>query len=301
MRLLPAVAGLLAAALAGAGCRPPDGKAVVKDTAALAARMARLSESLKRTADSGANRETPLARWVLPKGLSEISGIGLTPDGRLLAHNDEAGHAFEIDYRRGMVVKQFTIGKQTIHEDFEAIAVAGERIFLLASNGTLFEFREGKENDRVEFVVHDTRLGRECEFEGVAFDSTANALVMACKNIGLKDLKDFVVLYRWNLGDSTGPAAQIKVPLSDVIGSNAWKGFTPSDITVDPLTGNYVLVASQERGILSLTPGGMVVFSRPLPGRHLMAEGIAITRDSILIISDEATRVPAAITLYRWP
>jgi hypothetical protein len=37
-----------------------------------------------------------------------------------------------------------------------------------------------------------------------------------------------------------------------------------------------------------------------LPTGHEQAEGVAVTPDGILIISDEATRTPAAITLYRW-
>lgn len=300
MRAFPAQALCFVAAVLGTGCRPTKGQsAAVRDTAVLAARSERLSEGLKRTADSSANRNEPLARWVLPKPLSEISGIALTRDGRLLGHNDESGLVFEIDYRRGVVVKQFTLGKQTIREDFEAITVAGDRIFLLASKGDIYEFREGKDGDRVDFVVHDTRLGRECEFEGIAFDSTANALVLACKDVHIKAFKDFVVLYRWKLDDST--SSEIKVPVSDAIGSNGWKKFTPSDIAVDPLTGNYLVVSAQERGLLSLTPTGAVVFSRPLPKGHPMSEGIAITRDSILIVSDEMARGPATITLYRWP
>lgn len=300
MRTLPATVLCFVAAVLGAGCRRTEGEsAVVRDTAVLAARLERLSEGLKRTADSGANRNEPLARWVLPKPLSEVSGISLTQDGRLLGHNDEAAMVFEIDYRRGMVVKQFTLGKQTLREDFEAITVAGERIFLLASKGDIYEFREGKDGDRVDFVVHDTRLGRECEFEGIAFDSTANALLLACKNIHIKAFRDFVLLYRWKLDDST--FSEIKVPMSDAVGSNGWKKFTPSDLTVDPLTGNYLIVSAQQQGLLSLTPTGEVVFSRPLPKGHPMPEGIAITRDSILIISDEMVRGPATITLYRWP
>jgi predicted amidohydrolase YtcJ len=38
-----------------------------------------------------------------------------------------------------------------------------------------------------------------------------------------------------------------------------------------------------------------------LPGEHDQAEALAITKDSILIIGDEAARKPAVITLYRWP
>jgi hypothetical protein len=53
--------------------------------------------------------------------------------------------------------------------------------------------------------------------------------------------------------------------------------------------------------VLVITPDGAVVSVRSLPPGHDQPEGIAITADSILIVSDEAVRKPAAITLYRWP
>jgi uncharacterized protein YjiK len=61
-----------------------------------------------------------------------------------------------------------------------------------------------------------------------------------------------------------------------------------------------VLIGSQEKGIVEITPGGEVVRSEPLPRGHKQAEGVAITPDGILIVSDEATTKPAAMTLYRW-
>jgi len=91
-----------------------------------------------------------------------------------------------------------------------------------------------------------------------------------------------------------------RIPIGDVIGSNQWKDFRPSDMTIDPTTKNYVILASHEKGIAVLTPDGEVVRSVPLPGDHRQPEGVAITRDGILIVSDEANVTPAAITLYRW-
>ena len=85
------------------------------------------------------------------------------------------------------------------------------------------------------------------------------------------------------------------------IGANGWKGLHPSDITIDPLTGNYVLIASEEKAIISITPAGAVVFVRALPRLHDQPEGVAITKDGILIVSDEAGQRPAFVTLYRWP
>lgn len=299
------------ALLAGASACDSQGqhdKPAPIDTAELARREQHLAATLVKPDPESV--DAPLARWVLPKHLREISGLALTTDGRLLAHGDERGHVFEVDYRRGVVVKEFTLGtgNQAVKGDFEGITVAGATIYLLASNGKLYDFHEGAEGASVDYTVHDTGLGETCEFEGVAFAKTINSLLLACKNVHDKALKDSLVIFRWKLeGDSTRRLSRLTVPLARVIGSNGWKGVHPSDITVEPFNGNYVLIASRERAIVELTPDGKVVFARALPGEHAQPEGVAITRDSILIISDEAgdaknpplTR-PAVITLYRW-
>jgi uncharacterized protein YjiK len=303
MRVFSAAVVMFALLQAGAGCRRSGEdrpEASKDDSAGLESRVTRLNEALAK-ADSGEMRGKPVARWLLPPELSEVSGLALTPDGRLFAHNDESARITELDYRRGTVIKQFFVGKEGLRGDFEGLAYARDRFFLLSSDGTLYEFREGADKERVEFTAHDTHLGRECEFEGVAFDSTANALVLACKNVAEKKFKDMLVLYRYSLWDSGGARlTELTVPQSDAIGKNPWKQFRPTDITVDPYSGNYVLVAAQERGILAVTPAGAVVFSRLLEGRHPQAEGIAITRDSILIIGDESIASPGTITLYHW-
>ncbi|HEV8196054.1 MAG TPA: SdiA-regulated domain-containing protein [Gemmatimonadales bacterium] len=299
-----AAGGWLLVALAAAGCGAAGAgrRLVVADSARINARATRLAATLARP-DSGKDRERPLALWVVPVGLSEISGLALTADQRLLAHDDERGAVSEIDYRRGVVTKQFLLGKpHTVHADFEGITVAGDKIFLLASNGILYEFKEGGTGERVDYTVHDTHLGKECEFEGVAFDPAIGSLLLACKHVFSKALQNFLVIYRWKLepGDS-GQLSQLTVPLDQATGSNGWKAIHPSDITIDPLNGNYVIIASQQKALIEITPAGVVLLSRPLPGDHDMAEGVAITRDSILIISDESAKRPAVVTLYRWP
>jgi uncharacterized protein YjiK len=277
-----------------------DLPALIRSPTAVA-RELRLEKALL---DSGANvaAGAPLAQWRLPVALQEISGLALTNDGRLLVHDDEVGQVWEIDYRRGVLVKRFSLGKDALRGDFEGIAVAGDAAFLLTSNGMLYEFREGADATRVEYERHDTGLKRECEFEGVAFDPAINALLLACKQVLTKELRDALVIYRWKLtSDSAARLSQLAVPLAGIIGANGWKHLHPSDITVDPRTGNYVLIASQEKALISITPAGALVFSRSLPAAHRQAEGVAITKDNMLIISDEAAQGPAMITVYRWP
>ena len=270
----------------------------------LAHRETRLELSLSQRdstlRDSTVDRKA-VARWIMPKDLDELSGIVLTHDGRLLAHGDEKAQVSEVDYRRGVVTKQFVVGHPTVKADLEAITVAKGFIYLLASNGTLYEFREGANGERVDYATHDTRLGKECEFEGLAFDSTLNSLLLACKHVGTKRLKDDMVIYRWKLDQSGNRLSLLTVPLKDIAGPIGEKHFHPSDITVDPFTGDYVLISGIEKAIVEITPDGHVVFARKLPPGHDQPESVAITKDSVLIIGDEASQRPAVLTLYKWP
>ena len=52
------------------------------------------------------NEETA-THWKLSSHLEEISGLAMTRDNRLLAHNDERGVIFEIDYQNGSIAKSF--------------------------------------------------------------------------------------------------------------------------------------------------------------------------------------------------
>ncbi len=293
-------AGFILWCAAGAGCRAePSADPGARDSATLAEREYRLSTVLAR---SDTVSDGPVARWVLPPALSEVSGLALTRDQRLLAHGDESGRVFEVDYRRGQLVKSFLVGTQLVRDDLEAITISGDRLFLLGSGGRIYEFAEGGNGARVPFKMHDTQLESDCEFEGLAFDPGTNALVLACKNVLVKALKDFVVLYRYTLAGDSSRTTQIRIPSSDAVGTNGWKRFSPSDLTIDPASGDYIILSAQEKGLLRVKPSGKVVWSRPLPPGNEMAEGIAITRDGLLIVSDESTskKSPGAITLYRW-
>jgi uncharacterized protein YjiK len=267
-----------------------------KGTNVLAQRAQRLDRAL---ADTDSTEDKPLARWLLPPELAEISGLALTPDGRLFAHNDESTRISEIDYRRGTILKRFYAGEKNLRGDFEGLTYGDNRFFLMSSNGMIYQFPEGQEGERVDCTVYDTHLGNECEFEGVAYDARASTLVLSCKNVGKKKNSDQLVFYRYTPG-ADGNISEIMVPQRDVIGRNSWQQVRPTDIAIDPGSGNYVLVAAQEKALIELTPEGRVVFARPLEGRHPQSEGVAVTRDHILIVSDEAAGGAATITLYRW-
>ena len=131
--------------------------------------------------DLGASEAAPRE---LPRRLREISGLATTADHRLLAHNDEAGIVFEIDARDGSVVKEFQLADvgDPVAGDFEGIAVAEGRIYLVTSSGRLYEFHEGADDESVLFTAHATGAGRDCEIEGLAYDERARELLLMCKD-----------------------------------------------------------------------------------------------------------------------
>ena len=293
------VAWLSACLLAASGCGTRNLSEVERSPTAVA-REKRFEKSLGD--HNAALAGKPLARWILPAALREISGLALTQDGRLFSQGDEMGEIWELDYRRGILVKHFFLGDKGVKGDFEGIAVAGNTVFMLTSSGKLYQFREGANEAHVAYSMVETGLKSECEFEGIAFDPAINSLLFACKHIHEKDVHDVILVFRWSLaGDSTARLSKLTVPVGDALRANNWKSLHPSDITIDPQTGNYVLVASLENALIEITPAGELVFARPLPDAHQQAEGVAITKDSILIVSDEAKQGPAVVTLYKWP
>lgn len=264
----------------------------------------RLQELRRREAEADANpsRAVPLAEWIMPPQLREISGLALTDRGTVFTHDDNVGRVYEIDPRTGILLKGFALaGNQK--GDFEAITIAGQDMYLLESSGKLFKFREGADGTQVPFTVYDTRLNKECEFESLVYEPDSSRLLMACKRL-LNQGKDKVKELRiyalpLPLGDRSA-MTMMSIPIDQVRGKNKWKNFHPSDMNIDPFTGNYVVVASREKGYVEVTPDGDVVKSEMLPGDHRQPEGIAITKDSLLLVSDEANVKPPKITLYRW-
>ena len=250
-------------------------------------------------------RAEDATRWELPRRLREISGLAMTPDHRLLAHHDEAGVVFEIDYRAGAIVKEFRLADMDdpVADDFEGIAVAEGRIYLVTSAGRLYECHEGAEGSSVLFTLFATGVGRDCEIEGLAYDEGARELLLMCKDPRSDDLAGKVAIYRWSIADQRlRDDAPIVIPARDFarrIGANRYR---PSGIERHPVTGNYFVVAARQRAIAEVTPGGQVLEVRRFEAPwHRQVEGVTFGPDGSLIVADEGGMGRASLTLYPGP
>jgi uncharacterized protein YjiK len=240
------------------------------------------------------------ARWELPDVLREISGLAATPDGRVFAHGDERAVIVELDVRRERVTKTFTMGRQGARGDFEGLAVADGRFWLVTSDGILYESGEGANGTHVSFRMYDSGVGTQCEVEGLAYDPVAAALLLACKEPRVRALRGMVAVFTWSIPRRTLVSRTGLRVRADVLARSAGVStFHPSSLERDATTGHWLLVAARERAVVEITPDGRVVAGAALARRsHRQPESIAIASDRTLLIGDEGAGRRATLTTY---
>lgn len=258
---------------------------------------------------TGGAAQTSLAgqgrsQWQLPKRLREISGLALTPDGRLFAVDDEQAVIYQIDYTNGRLIKAFAVGKPVLRGDFEGIAYLGESLYLVTSDGMLLQVDEGDDGARVAHRKMDTGLGEQCEIEGLAQDPANGRLLLICKDVHKKADVEVLSIYAWHPGSrGVDINDRLELPVDEILASIQTDDFHPSGIVVDPSSGSILIVAARQRAVIRLDQKGSFVSAIMLsPAKwHRQAEGIEITASGQLIISDEGGQSRARLTVYDSP
>jgi len=239
----------------------------------------------------------PEQQWRLPAQLAEISGLALSPDGRVFAHDDERAVIYEIDVTQGRLVKNFALGDPIETGDFEALAITPDGTFhLISSRGLIYSFREGGDGAHVEFETADTGMHNVCEIEGLAYLAADESLIIACKRMRDRPMRDTISLYKWRAG---APAQLwIAMPEANLATGAGVRDFRPSSVEIDPVSGRILLLSGNDGALAELSPDGAVLAVRALGAGHAQAEGIVIAADGALIISDEASGGQAALSRY---
>ena len=238
-------------------------------------------------------------QWRLPDRLNEISGLALAEDERLFAVTDESAIVYELDYEEGRIVKSFAFGDPVARGDFEGIAVLGDTLWLMTSDGTLLAAKEGQDGERVAYRRYETGMGAYCELEGLAQDRAARSLLMACKET--RSGKDELKMSEWAVSaGSPTRGRDIVIPEGPVADMLDEKRINPSGVALDPRNGEWVLVAARQHAIVRLSADGKlsraIIF--PKKGRHPQAEGIEVTGKGELLIVDEGGGGRARLAVY---
>jgi uncharacterized protein YjiK len=240
-------------------------------------------------------------QWRLPDKLNEISGLTLTGDARLLAVTDESAIVYELDYSGGRLVKAFALGDPTVRGDFEGIAWSEGRVWLVTSEGVIYESAEGADGERVDYDEHKTGLGKSCEIEGLTYRQSDGMLLLLCKTIRKESGFESLAVFAWSTSSRKTVREQtIALPDRDIAAALRMTRFNPSGIAIAEGSGNLLLIAARQHAVIELDAGGGLVSARvlPLAARHRQAEGIAILPSGDILIADEGGGHRARLAIY---
>jgi len=245
------------------------------------------------------------AWWApLPNSLSEVSGLATTASGQLLAHGDERAVIWRFDPIRRHTLARFGLrGRgRLLRGDFEDIALAGERLFLVTEAGEIFEGRAAPDGAVGPARRRSLGLGRGCSVEGLAWDAPSRSLLMLCKTARTERWKDHLIVLAisidtWRLENR--PRLLVPpAPIERVTGHHHFHG---TALVRHPRTGTYLVLAGPEHALIEVSASGAVLGGARLDHEaHRQPEGMAIGSDLTLFISDEARGRTARITAYAY-
>ncbi|KQS34035.1 SdiA-regulated domain-containing protein [Dyadobacter sp. Leaf189] len=227
-------------------------------------------------------------RFNMPESLFEISGIALRngSSDTVYAVQDEEGKVF----RLGWDVSRQVHTKFSKKGDYEDISILGDTIFVLKSNGVIYNFPIAECTfEEAENVRELKGVLPKGEYEGMFADEESGRLFVLCKNCPGDDSKTAVTGYtldtRKNFASTT---FSINVNEIAAIHGKVARGFRPSALARNPVTGEWYILSAVNKLLVTTDANWKVKDAFPLDGNiFIQPEGIAFDKQGSLYISNE--------------
>ncbi|MBA7531382.1 hypothetical protein ES705_23594 [subsurface metagenome] len=254
---------------------------------------------------TGYNLTTPDVTFILPDILREISGLTNIDSTTFACVQDENGILFIYDAIKNEIKKQYAF---YIDGDYEGITRVNKTIYVLRSDGSLFEISD-YESKEFKLTSYSTGIPAN-DNEGLCYDPDSNRLLIACKGkIGKgPEYKDKRVIYGFKLQTKT----LTKEPIFDfdlqVIKQFALKNkislptrtkkkgqitepiikFRASAICIHPLTKQLYLLSASDHLLFIFGMNGNIEHIEQLnPVMFNQAEGITFFENGDMLITNE--------------
>jgi hypothetical protein len=242
---------------------------------------------------------------ILPDTLREVSGVTEVDSANMACVQDENGILFIYNVTKGKIAKQFSFN---IDGDYEGIARAGSDMYILRSDGRLYEITDYTSgNFRINTYVTGIPASNN---EGLCYDDSEKRLLIACKGkIGKgREYKDKRVIYAFdlttkkltdqpvfdfNLQEIKQFAIDTKIELPVRVKK---KGkieepiirFRTSAICIHPVTKKLFLLSAADYLLFIFDRNGKIEHLEKLnPEMFNKAEGITFTGNGDLFITNE--------------
>lgn len=254
------------------------------------------------------NLSKPTKSFVLPVVLDEISGITTLSQNEIACVQDEIGTIYIYDLTKEDIVKEYP---SKLVGDYEEIALVGNAMYLLRSDGILIEHLNYNKpsTEKREYALDLPSSNNE----GLCFDKKNNRLLIAAKSKAGKgdENKDIRLIYGFDLKNkilSKEPIFKLSI---DKIEAKAFSmkilipmrkikktkkevsdfNFRPSAIAVHPFSQLIYILSSSDKLLLIMNEKGNIIHLFPLdPVLFNKAEGITFLPDGDMLVSNEAQK-----------
>lgn len=239
-------------------------------------------------------------RWELPKELKEISGIEWIGENTIACVQDEKGVIFLYDLEKSEIVNRIPFGEGG---DYEGIAFLNNDAFILRSDGMIYRVNNYQSPNRTTEKIKTILMETEgLDIEGLCTDTSKNRLLLAVKEKedGDNTSKEIYAfdLETEQLRQEPVYTLNLNAQIFDKIKEDPDKRFTPSEIEINPVTGEiYILDGSNPKLLITgknAMPKELYFFDK---NQFNKPEGLTFSPEGKLFISNEAGDEPANILL----
>ncbi|PJJ83318.1 SdiA-regulated domain-containing protein [Mucilaginibacter auburnensis] len=238
---------------------------------------------------------TKPVRYNMPDGLLEISGIALY-HGRadsIYAEQDEDGRIYYLKPGDGKVAHSKFAG----HGDYEDIAIMGELLYILRSDGVIFTFPfKQVQSGNIANVKELKGLLPAGEYEGMCVDEKSKQLYVLCKSCKGNNEKKVGAGYIFNAlpGNGLKASGNFTINVKDIeaqLGKNKMT-FRPSALAKNTKTNEWYILSSVNKALVITDVNWQVKAAYPLnPSLFIQPEGMAFDNQNSLYISNEGDKL----------
>lgn len=259
---------------------------------------------------SGYNFSAPDEKIILPPVLHEISGIALINSTSVACVQDEVGIVFIFDLIKKDITRQISFYG---NGDYEGITYVNNKIYLLRSDGILFEKKDLKTSDPARIIPLKGIPHKE--FEGLCYDVKTGRLLIAPKDKPDEDSdnKNKRGIYGYEPGkgvldrdpvitvdvkkiEKYAAANRIPDQSKDKKDDEPDIKFNPSAIGIHPITGKLFVLTAADPMLFIFDISGTIEHVIQLnPEIYNMPEGITFFKNGDMLISNEGQNGPATI------
>ena len=228
--------------------------------------------------------------WILPAVLKEVSGISHIDDSRIACIQDEVGVIFIYDLEKKKIVDKIQFGPSG---DYESIRIIDSVAYVMESSGKLFKIINFESN-RSQIEIYQTGFSRKNDIESFDNHSESNTFLTIPKEKNLTNSSNDFIIYKINSSTyKVEKQAFSRITANgSIFETNKFffvqNGFSPSELTIHPKTGEIFILDSKIPRLLILKPNGSFKKIYKLNPKYFQQpEGISFDSQGRMYVSNE--------------